>query len=70
MKSSSLITLPTRIGDPNLSAHNLRPSRQRTEIIKLPLSNPPDEAKIRELNELASKYPFCVIYRSRKHELL
>jgi hypothetical protein len=54
----------------SFTARNLMLHRQRTEIIKLPLSNPPDEKKIRELNELAASYPFCILYRPKKYETL
>jgi hypothetical protein len=36
----------------------------------LPPPTAPDEATIRRLNQLATKYPFCPHYRVRKHELL
>jgi hypothetical protein len=70
MKPNSLAALPLLLKDSPFTAHNSRKFRQRTEIIKLPLSGPPDEKKIGELNALAASYPFCVLYHPKKYDTL
>ena len=38
-------------------------------VVKLmPPPNPPDEATIRKLNDLAAKHPFCNLHRVKKHD--
>jgi hypothetical protein len=70
MKPNSLASLPIHLPEPSLASLNTRLHRQRTEIIQLPLATPPDEIKVRELNALAGKHPFCVLYKARKHDML
>jgi hypothetical protein len=69
MKQDSLATF-LLLPEPSLSAHNTNLSRPRTEVIRLRLSAPPDEKKISELNTLAASYPFCILYRAKKHDML
>ncbi len=70
MKPNSLAAVPLLLKDSPFRTNNSRTLRQRTEIIRLPLSNPPDEKKIGELNELAASYPFCILYRPKKYDTL
>ncbi len=70
MKPNSLAILPVRLPEPTLASFNTRMHRQRTEVIQLPLATAPDELKISELNALARKYPFCILYKARKHDTL
>jgi hypothetical protein len=70
MEPNSLVIMPIHLAEPLLPSFNTRMRRQRTEVIQLPLATPPDELKIRELNALARKYPFCVLYKARKHDTL
>lgn len=70
MKSNTLATLPMLLPEPSLAAFNGRLLRQRTEIIQLPLAAQPDESTVKKLNQLAGKYPFCILYRARKYDML
>jgi len=70
MKTNSLASMPIHLPEPTLASFNTRLLRQRTEIIQLPLAAPPDESQVRELNTLAAKHPFCIIYKARKHDML
>lgn len=70
MKQNSLAILPLHLSEPSLASFNTRMHRQRTEVILLPLASPPDEIKIRELNALAGKHPFCILYKARRHDTL
>ena len=70
MKPNSLAILPIHLSEPSLASLNIRLHRQRTEVIQLPLATPPDELTIRELNALARKHPFCILYKARKHDTL
>ncbi|HMH21283.1 MAG TPA: hypothetical protein VK563_05885 [Puia sp.] len=69
MKYDSFAVLTPLLPELALSANN-NPSRPKTEVIRLRLSAPPDDKKIMELNELASSYPFCVLYKAKKHDTL
>lgn len=53
---------------PKNSSGNLR--RDKPGIINLFHPDPPDEERIRELNALVAKYPFCVYYKAKKHDML
>lgn len=73
MKTDSLAILPVLFSDltelPRIAYNNGRP-RQKTDVIRLPLSTPPDEKEIEELNRLAAKHPFCIRYKVKKHDTL
>ncbi|HEV3325843.1 MAG TPA: hypothetical protein VG052_09560 [Puia sp.] len=48
-----------------------KPRRQKPGVVKLLAPpTPPDENTIRKLNVLASKHPFCVLHRVKKHDML
>lgn len=70
MKTNSLASLPIHLPEPTLASFNTRLLRQRTEIIQIPLAVPPDESKVKELNTLAAKHPFCIVHKARKHDML
>jgi hypothetical protein len=69
MKLHSLSALTILLPEPSLAFNN-QLSKQKTEVIRLPLAPPPNEEKIRELNKLASQSPFCILYRARKYDML
>jgi hypothetical protein len=68
MKLHSLSALTILLPAPSLAFNSL--PKQKREVIRLPLVTPPDEEKIRELNGLASQYPFCILYKAKKYEML
>ena len=70
MKQDSLTAITPLLSESSLSAHNAAQSRQKTEVIRLRLSAPPDASKIKALNALAASYPFCILYRAKKHDTL
>ena len=44
---------------------------QKPGVVKLLAPPPqPDEHTIRKLNTLASRQPFCVLHRVKKHDML
>jgi hypothetical protein len=81
MKAESIASWEILITDPSLttqinsnkivpknSSDKLR--RDKPGIINLFQPDPPDEERIRELNALVAKYPFCVYYKAKKHDTL
>jgi hypothetical protein len=69
LKSATLLLLPS----PSLS--NVKGDfiiqwEKPGLVKKLLLPAPPDEQKIKELNELASSYPFCIRQKAKKHDML
>lgn len=70
MKPNSLAALPSHHTEPLLATFHPKPHRQRTDIIHLPLAAPPDEITVQRLNTLAGQYPFCILYKARKHDTL
>jgi len=45
-------------------------NRRIFKITMHPEVDHPDEKKVRELNDLAAKAPFCVHYKAKKHDTL
>ena len=70
MKQDSLAAITPLLSEPSLSAYNAAQSRQKTEVIRLRWSAPPNESKTKALNALAANYPFCILYRAKKHDTL
>ncbi|MHA4811256.1 hypothetical protein ACX0G9_24350 [Flavitalea flava] len=70
MKTNSLTVSPRLLPEPLLAVHTTKHNRERREIIQLPLVSPPDAKRIKELNALAAKPPFCHHFRARKHDML
>jgi len=72
MKAKPLATWPALLPEKTLVAYNpSKAQRQKPGSIKLMSAvPPPDEKTIRELNELASKLPFCAFRKSRRHDIL
>jgi hypothetical protein len=68
MRANSLVNRTTAAPESTLIA---KPRRQKQAIVKLlTLPPPPDENTVRTLNKLASKKPFCVLHRVKKHDTL
>jgi hypothetical protein len=81
MKAESIASWNLLITEPPLVNHTINTKQQPTqtsgklrrekpEVINLYQPDPPDENKIRELNALATKYPFCVLYKAKSHDML
>ncbi|HMI61702.1 MAG TPA: hypothetical protein VK518_12355 [Puia sp.] len=67
----SLITWPPLLPEPNMTTHAGKSRQSRSGLVKrLGSPAPPDELTIRNLNELATKRPFCTLYKVKKHEIL
>jgi hypothetical protein len=72
MKTNTLATRPMILQKYTLTAfNNTKSRRQRPGVVKLlPPPPPPDEKKLIELNALATKHPFCVLHKVKKHDPL
>lgn len=72
MKTKSLASWPALLPENALTAYNpSKTQRQKQGVVKLmPPIPPPDEKTIRELNELASRRPFCAFRKVRRHDTL
>jgi len=72
MTTKSLASWPAHLPEKALTAYNPGKSqRQKQGVVKLmPPVSPPNEKTIRELNELASRRPFCAFRKVRRHDML
>jgi len=72
MKTDTLATVPMILQEYTLTAFNsAKARRQQTGVVKLlPPVPEPDEKTVRDLNTLASKHPFCVSQKFKKHDPL
>jgi hypothetical protein len=71
MKTNSIHAWPSALPESKISIFSSPTRRNRTGVVKKILPpDPPDEATIRRLNELARKNPFCTHHRVRKYDLL
>jgi len=72
MKTDTLATVPMILQEYTLTAFNgNRSRRQQTGVVKLlPPIAQPDEKTVSDLNALASKHPFCVSQKVKKHDPL
>ena len=69
--TNSIITWPTLLPEPNMTAHAGKSRQNRPGVVKrLDSPAPPDELTIRKLNELAAQRPFCTPHKVKKHEIL
>ncbi len=66
--------LPATTTDPSFgpsvfsSVKIVRHPRAKKPVSKTPA--PPDEATLLRLNEMAKKFPFCILYREKDNKLL
>jgi hypothetical protein len=69
LKSATLLLLPSSPLSHSKGEYNIH--WEKPGLVKnLLLPAPPDEQKIKELNELAAGYPFCITHKAKKHEML
>jgi hypothetical protein len=70
MKTNSLVSRPSLLPEPTLTAFQITHRNRQVFKKYLPNVTPPDEKTIRRLNELAASRPFCSLHRVKKHEVL
>jgi hypothetical protein len=70
MTINALSLVPAGLPEIPFSVSHISADRRKIEVIKLPATMPPNEEKIRELNELAARHPFCVLHKPKKHDTL
>jgi hypothetical protein len=70
MTSNALSIVSVNLPELPFTVSHIKPERRKIEIIKLPATMSPGEKKIRELNELAARHPFCVLHKPKKHDTL
>jgi hypothetical protein len=71
MTTNSLSNWPSIAPEHTMKALSTRSRRQKSGVIKLITSPaPPDENTIRKLNALASRRPFNIQHKVKKHDTL
>lgn len=62
---------PALLPESTLTVRTATTKQSRSGLIKrLDAPAPPDEITIQQLNELATKQPFCTPYKVKKHDML
>ena len=71
MTTNSLSNWPSIAPEHPMMALSTKSRRQRSGVVKLITSHaPPDEMRIRHLNALASRRPFSILHKVKKHDTL